>query len=173
MALEENKRRLLMFAALIVTVLLIWQAPEQEEELAISVPERSTKMPVSSNSKQEKIMDWRAMLTEERVWVEEDDLPDPYMVRLPAPPKPPPPPPTEEEEAAPEAPPLPYKYMGESNREDGSREIFLLRDNKLYIVHPGDILDKDYEVEAIEGNVMKLNYLPLDIKQELAIGGVK
>lgn len=173
MAHEEKKSRLLMFAALIVTILLVWQAPEPEQELAISAPERSTKTSVASTSKNEKTLDWRGMLTQERGWAEEDDLPDPYMVRLPAPPKPPPPPPTEEEEAAPEAPPLPYKYMGESNRADGSREIFLLRDNKLYIVHPGDILDKDYEVEAIEGNVMKLNYLPLDIKQELAIGGVK
>lgn len=177
MALQGYSRWAAMLGALGLTLYLVWQAPGQEDTgEADSMPRRGSSLPAAAGAAPELAMDWRQLLTAKREWREEDESPDPFMVRLPAPPKPPPPPKdaaAEEVEAPPEAPPLPFKYMGEANRSGGAREIYLLNGDRLYVVKPGDVLDQMYRVDGIENNVMKIVYLPLDIRQELLIGGVQ
>jgi hypothetical protein len=80
----------------------------------------------------------------------------------PPPPKPAPPPP-------PQAPPLPFKYMGKI-MDGGQVVVFLIKQDKNYVVRAGDKLDNDYQVEEINPGLMTLTYLPLGQKQTIAIG---
>ena len=95
---------------------------------------------------------------------------------------PPPPPPaptpapalTEEQAAAlraPTAPPLPFTYMG-SFAPDGNRPVFFLtRGDRVYDVHVGDTLDNTYSVDAFDNGQLTLTYRPLNIQQQLKVGG--
>ncbi len=72
----------------------------------------------------------------------------------------PPPPP-------PQAPPLPFVYLG--RMIDGEQTtVFLARQNRNYVVRPGDTLDGSYRVEEIEESGIALTYLPLGTRQTLA-----
>jgi hypothetical protein len=81
----------------------------------------------------------------------------------PGPVRPPPPPP------APVAPPLPFTYLG---RYDDSVKavIYLVRGDRVLLVHEGDVIEGTYRVEGIVGTTLSLTYLPLKIRQSLDIG---
>jgi hypothetical protein len=81
----------------------------------------------------------------------------------PAPVKPPPP-------APPAAPPAPFSFLG--RYEDGNARIILLvRDDRIYTVSEGDVIDKTYRVERLAGGLLELTYLPLGTRQTIAAGG--
>ena len=90
-----------------------------------------------------------------------------HMPPPPPPPKPafkplPPPPPT--------APPMPFAFMG--RYEDGGvRIILLVKDDRIYTVSEGDVIDNTYRVERLAGGQLELTYLPLNIKQTISAGG--
>jgi hypothetical protein len=84
----------------------------------------------------------------------------------PAPPLPPPPPPP-----APGAPPLPFKFMGKFD-DATSLKAFLQRDERVYTVGVGDVIDGTYRVASINAGQMTLIYLPLNIPQTLAVGSL-
>lgn len=93
----------------------------------------------------------------------------------PPPPAPPPAPALSEEQAAalraPTAPPLPFTYMG-SFAPDGTRPVFFLtRGDRVFDVHVGDILDNIYSVDAFDNGQLTLTYRPLNIQQQLKVGG--
>jgi hypothetical protein len=79
---------------------------------------------------------------------------------------PPPPPPP-----APQAPPLPFAYLGKLIEADGI-SVFLTNGSRNWVVRSGDTIDGAYRVEAIGDGTMTLTYLALDIRQELGIGAV-
>ncbi len=67
----------------------------------------------------------------------------------------------------PEAPPLPFTYLGKLI--DGeTATVFLARQDRNYVVRPGDTLDGTYRVEKIEDDRLALTYLPLGTAQTLA-----
>ena len=70
---------------------------------------------------------------------------------------------------APQAPPLPYTYIGKM-MEDGKIVVFLTRQELNYTVRSGDQLDNVYQVDDIRPTVMLLTYLPLNLQQSLPIG---
>ena len=76
-------------------------------------------------------------------------------------PPPPPPPPT--------APPLPFTYIGKAVGE-GAWEVYLARGDKTYIVHPKEVVDGVYRVDAIVPPTITFTYLPLNQVQQLNIG---
>lgn len=80
-------------------------------------------------------------------------------------PKPAPPPP-------PMAPPLPFKVLGKKN-EDGAWQVFLARDDRIFVVRAGDTVENTYLVEAITPPVLTFNYVPLNQRQTLPIGGIE
>jgi hypothetical protein len=69
------------------------------------------------------------------------------------------------------APPLPFSYMGKM-LEDGKLTVFLTGGQRNYVVKVGDVIDGTYRVDAIDALVMTLTYLPLNIKQTIQIGGL-
>lgn len=80
----------------------------------------------------------------------------------PPPPLPAPPPPT--------APALPFEFIGKLDDAEHLR-VFLTRDEKIYTVTVGDVIDGTYRVERIDASEMILTYLPLNLTQTLSVGG--
>lgn len=78
--------------------------------------------------------------------------------------QPPPPPPSRPK--PPEAPPLPYTYLGQL-AEEGGITLFLGRQQRALVVRAGDILDGSYRIDAVTPQRALITYLPLDIQQSL------
>jgi hypothetical protein len=72
----------------------------------------------------------------------------------------------------PEAPPLPFAYMGKLV-EDGRTTVFLVQGERNLIVRAGDTIDGTYRVDGIGEHDMTLTYLPLGQRQQLALGGAQ
>jgi hypothetical protein len=87
---------------------------------------------------------------------------------------PPPPPPKPVAKASPppppSAPPMPFSYMGRYE-EGGARIILLVKDDRIYTVSEGEVIDNTYRVERLAGGQLELTYLPLAIKQTISAGG--
>lgn len=84
---------------------------------------------------------------------------------LPPPPKaappPPPPPPT--------PPPNPFRFAGRVV-QDGQTQIFLTKGDAPLPVKVGEVLDGTYRVDAIGSDSVAMTYLPLNHKENVAIG---
>ena len=81
----------------------------------------------------------------------------------PRPPAPPPPPPV------PQAPPLPFTFLGRYQDSD-KPVILLVKQDRIYTVKAGDVIENTYRVDGIAGTTLGLTYLPLKIKQTINIG---
>lgn len=73
---------------------------------------------------------------------------------------------------APVAPALPFKYMGRVEDQVGIK-IFLVQGEQLHEATVGAAFAKDYRLDAITEDDLKITYLPLNIAQTLQIGAVK
>jgi hypothetical protein len=93
-----------------------------------------------------------------------------------APPPPPPPPPAPAASLAPPeptAPPLPFQYIG-SYKPDGETQVFFLtHDDRVYDAKVGDTLENTYSIDGFNGSQLLLTYKPLNIKQQLMVGGTQ
>jgi hypothetical protein len=88
---------------------------------------------------------------------------------VPPPPPPPPPPAKPLPPPAPTAPPLPFTYLGQY--QDSDKPIILLvKQDRIYTVKVGEVIEGTYRVEGIAGATLTLTYLPLNIKQTINIG---
>ena len=67
----------------------------------------------------------------------------------------------------PEAPPLPFTYLGKLV-EDARTTLFLAREDRNYVVRTGDTIEGTYRIEEIRDEAAVLVYLPLKSKQTLA-----
>ena len=85
---------------------------------------------------------------------------------------PPPPEPKHVEKPKPKAPPLPFAYMGRFQEESGKPIIYLVRDNRTFVVRTGDIIDDAYRIEKITPQEVVFTYLPMSQVQTLNIGPV-
>jgi hypothetical protein len=95
----------------------------------------------------------------------------------PPPPPPPPaaPPPLSQEQLAalnaPKAPPLPFSYIG-SYSPDGSKPVyFLTQGDRVFDVRVGDTLNNTYTIDSFENGQLVLTYKPLNVQQQLSVGG--
>jgi hypothetical protein len=69
---------------------------------------------------------------------------------------------------APVAPPMPYRVAGQVVH-DGPPRVVLARDDRVFLVREGDMLDGGYRVESIKSDAVTLVYTPLDERQTLAV----
>ena len=67
-------------------------------------------------------------------------------------------------------PPFPFKFAGVQRQPSGQTIYFLIKDNKLYTVEVGQILDSMYSIDGEEGGQLNVTYLPLDRKQTISMG---
>ena len=80
-----------------------------------------------------------------------------------------PPPPRPAPAPRPVAPPLPFKFMGRYT-EGGKEVVFVTnRQDRNYVVSPGDTIEGNYRVESITERSMTLTYLPLGQQQMLQL----
>jgi hypothetical protein len=91
--------------------------------------------------------------------------PPPKVLVAPPPPAPPPP--------APTAPPLPFTFVGLQERGPSLSQpkAFLARGDALLVVTAGDTIENNYSVDSITAQQITLTYLPLKIRQTLAVAG--
>lgn len=82
---------------------------------------------------------------------------------------PPPPPAREGPPAPPQAPPLPYAYLGKQ-WQGGAWEVYLAMGDEVRIARVGSVLDARYRVASINPPHLNLVYLPLKQAQSLDIG---
>jgi hypothetical protein len=71
--------------------------------------------------------------------------------------------------AAPQAPPLPYSYLGKK-WEAGRWEVYLALGEDTRVVRPHSRLDEKYRIDTIAPPTLSLTYLPLMQVQTLNIG---
>jgi len=81
----------------------------------------------------------------------------------------PPPPPKAQPAPPPSAPPLPFVYMGKLI-DEGQVIVFLSKQDRSFAVKLGDIIESSYRADEIGPTTLTLTYLPMKIKQTLAIG---
>ena len=86
-------------------------------------------------------------------------------------PPPPPPPP----KAAPPAPPpprapaLPFRVIGRLI-DGGNTQVFLQSGQATLVARRGDLIERNYRVDEVNDKQVVFTYLPLNQKQQLAIG---
>jgi hypothetical protein len=67
---------------------------------------------------------------------------------------------------APVAPPMPYRVAGQVVH-DGPPRVVLARDDRVFFVREGDMLEGGYRVESIKSDAVTLVYTPLDERRRL------
>ncbi len=70
----------------------------------------------------------------------------------------------------PQAPPLPFTYLG-SMIEGGKTVVFLASQDTNYSLRVGETVSNTYRVDRITEGAVTFTYLPLNIEQTLSIGG--
>jgi hypothetical protein len=89
---------------------------------------------------------------------------------VPPPPGPPPPPAQPPPPPDPTAPPFPYTFVGSFAPQGDLPVFFLSRGDRVIDARVGDRLDGVYQFESASGGQLVFVYLPLNIRQSLAVG---
>lgn len=86
------------------------------------------------------------------------EKPKNFRPAAPAPPPGPPPP-----------PPIDLKFYGYSSAHGGSKEIFLLHGDDIFLAHEGDVVDRRYRVVAIRPFAVEIEDIPYHNTQSLPL----
>lgn len=169
----QQQRRMALAVALALTLLAVFwpetKGPDDTQNLAV---DRDRRSPGKTKDKSSEIALAVRLDRLKRTPLPEassEDLfrsqswyvPPPTPKTKPAGPPPPPPPPT--------APPLPFTFLGKMV-ENGQIVVFLSNADRNIVARSGDIIDGTYKVDSITPTLMTMTYLPLNIKQTLAVG---
>lgn len=69
------------------------------------------------------------------------------------------------------APPLPFTYIGSYTPYGSAPVFFLMQGDRVYDARVGDTLDNTYTLDAFDDRRLLLTYKPLNIRQQLMLGG--
>jgi hypothetical protein len=70
--------------------------------------------------------------------------------------------------SAPEAPPVPFSYVGKLEDSPTGTQVFLMANSKLYTVQLGHSIDQEWRLDSEDANTLTLTYLPLNLTQSLS-----
>lgn len=70
----------------------------------------------------------------------------------------------------PTAPPLPFEYIGRYEQAGVGTSYYLVKDDRVYDVKLGDVIDGTYSVERVANGQLYFKYLPLNSSQGLRLG---
>ncbi|MFM9913800.1 MAG: hypothetical protein ACKVN9_09735 [Methylophilaceae bacterium] len=185
-AATQSKRNMLLGTALAATVgLALWvQSQEKAVDdggLELARPNKvsyALEKPTSASKAQvidkAVTLDWTllagrelALNTQAVTDKNGTDLFKPYSWYVP-PPKsaePPPPPPK------PEAPLVPFNYIGRMEGMPQGTLLMFSSNNKMYTVAASESLDKVWRLDGEDANTIRFTYLPLGLPQTLAKAG--
>jgi hypothetical protein len=170
MNLDDRNKRLLLYVALLATVLAVIFAPPAQEPVQPShspsadTPEHNKKAS-GVNIYEHATAPASNFLPQKRSGLQNEPG-ELFMVDRPPPstasnrPAPPP---------KPVAPPLPFTYMGKME-ENGELTVFLTKGDVPYVAKVGDVLEGQYRVDSIHPPMIEFTYIPLGQKQTLNIG---
>ena len=182
--MTTQRRRWLLGLGGLLTLMLVWFAPQDEAPVLRSkAASSSQRVPLtSSDSRAERpiplgsasgVMRQAQLLRPERSMSAEATnifKATSWYVPPPAPPAPPPLPPAPPvQPPAPMAPPLPFIFLGQII-EDQKVQVILARGDRVVTVPVGEPIDKNYRLESFNGGTLTFIYLPLDTRQTLAAG---
>lgn len=166
--MKRNAAILFLVIALIAgagAFLLRYQA---EAELAAPAPPAQTAVAQPSEA---TAGTWNAASSEATAPVSGDvskpEPPNPFAVRTWEPPRPvvqvavPPPP---------QAPPLPYRFLGRVSDPERGNAFLLTAGDRVLSVKAGDVLDGQYLVEEYRDGQLHFLYQPMNIRQTLFVG---
>ncbi|MEN9865344.1 MAG: hypothetical protein RL748_934 [Pseudomonadota bacterium] len=71
----------------------------------------------------------------------------------------------------PQAPPLPFQYLGRW-LQDGEVSYFLQLNGRNLVLRVGDTVDQTYKLEQASAGTLRFIYLPLNQQQSMAVGEV-
>ena len=71
------------------------------------------------------------------------------------------------------APPLPFVFLGSYTPDGAASVFFLTRDDRVYDVKVGDLIDGIYEVTGAANGQLTFNYMPLNQQQSLSTGATR
>jgi hypothetical protein len=170
-----TRRNMIRGSILLIVVAVVYFAPEPEGDVVVPTA-RTSSASLASDQQREaaatgslgaapEILAIRPRLFgdqesgpfEQVAW--EAPVPPPSLAQVEEAPPPPPPP---------QAPPLPFKVLGQYS-ESGEVGVFLLHNDKTLVARVGDTLAEQYKVESLTGEVMTLLYVPLQQQQTLVI----
>lgn len=77
------------------------------------------------------------------------------------------------EATAPQAPPLPFRFVGRIVEADRGPAYLLAEGARVFVVGVGDPVGKDYRVEKYENGQLLFRYRPMNLRQALDVGGRK
>ena len=67
----------------------------------------------------------------------------------------------------PSPPPLLFKYLGKLTDGDET-QVFLVLADRNYVVKPGEVINGQYRMDAVNDQTITFTYLPLNAKQTLS-----
>jgi hypothetical protein len=161
------KRWLVLGGLLALTLYLVWNSPQPEIRLA-SAPASTRAASIALNQTSitaPMSLDYRLVPRAQAV-DEVVDLFAPAVVKRPQVDVNPV---VKQVAPAPQAPPLPFTFVGKITEGDGVK-IFLQADNVLYSPKVGEIFAQQYKLAGAENGKLSLIYLPLNITQTMFYG---
>jgi len=178
--MTAKRRRWLLGLGLALTCILVWFAPQDEEQVPrprTGTVQRAQGMDADISTGSSSVVRPRSDPMRSDQLVRHDrtigsDIPDlfkPTSWYVPPPPPPPAPPVPQPPPAVPTAPALPFVYMGQII-DDQQVQVILAHGNRVVTAIVGDIIEKSYRLESVKGGLVTFVYMPLDIKQTLATG---
>jgi len=66
-------------------------------------------------------------------------------------------------------PPLPFQFLGRFV-DEGKAAYFLQAGERNVVARPGDLLEERYRFDGVVQGALQFTYLPLNLKQTLAVG---
>lgn len=168
MAMTTRTRWLILSSLLTATLVAVVWVDEQAGETDVPAVEAKTTKSAGEAQHARK-MSLALEKLQRTAKEEETEIQDVFKSKSwfvpPPPPKPTPPPP-------PAPPPLPFKYFGKLE-EAGQLTVFVTKQDRNYALKAGDSIDGAYRVERVDAKGVTFTYLPLNMQQTLAIGGVQ
>lgn len=156
-----QRRKRVLGAALAATLAAVWWASSLEQEAdgpgtggRADAPRRTR--PAAGTASPSTLA---ALEAPRPALPEQSGLFQPHSLQPPPPPPPPPP--------KPQAPPLPFRFVG-ALEEGGDRAVFLLEGTQVFMVRAGEQVGSQYRVERITPTSVEFTYLPLKERQILA-----
>lgn len=74
---------------------------------------------------------------------------------------------------APQAPPLPFRFLGRIVEADRRPAYLLADESRVVVVRVGDLIGKNYRVEKYENGRLLFRYRPMNLRQALDVGEKK
>ena len=164
------KRWLVLGGLLCLTLYLVWNSPRSDSETAGLAQSRRAAPTAEGHAKSGQLAaadEGFRFVARAPAAVEMVDLFAPAVVKRPQ---------QElsrvakEMAPAPQAPPLPFTFVGRIS-EGGEVKVFLQANDVLYNVKVGDTFAQQYKLMGADGGKLSLLYLPLNITQTMPYGG--